>query len=62
VELDDWFEFNVWFVVPLPSFPSTPMCFTKLGVTGFKPVLLRVVLYGRFSEPFRPRITGFGLS
>ena len=28
---------------PLPSFSSTPMCLTKLGVTGFRPVLLRVV-------------------
>ena len=57
VELDSCFAFT-----PLPSFPSTPMCLTKLGVTGLRPVLLRVVRYGRFSEPFRPRITGFGLS
>ena len=57
VELDTCFAF-----APLASFSSTPMCLTKLGVTGFRPVLLRVVRYGRFSEPFRPRITGFGLS
>lgn len=57
VELDACFVF-----APLASFSSTPMCLTKLGVTGFRPVLLRVVRYGRFSEPFRPRITGFGLS
>lgn len=44
VELsEDFFAFKEAWFVPVGLFPSTPMCFTKLGVTGFKPVLLRVV-------------------
>ena len=43
VELsEDFFAFKVW-LVSFGFFSSTPMCFTKLGVTGFRPVLLRVV-------------------
>ena len=40
---DDWFAIKVC-LVPVESFPSAPICFTKLGVTGFRPALFRVVL------------------